>query len=339
MPDALVVGFLDHVACPRIGGRAVSRGTRARHDLLAASLLVLLCCSACAGGDVLNAAQEGAELGKWTTDLPAAKKLARDKQLPVLLYFNGLGWCGVCEKVEKEILSLSVWQDYARDKFLLVRLDFPRDMDSLPRRVRERNEALSKRFGIDGFPTFVMLAPDAETFLGRFGVAADTDAHGFVKLAGQALQSHKGEIDLLFGKDAADRAQYEEVVRKASTAETTLAEWLAAKPKPTKDNMQRFKQMTQALERLNAEAETIGTRRMLAKYSDAGASQPAEDQALLDRAEAYAERLQELMRARSDLANWLCGRPVPTPENRARFQALSSRLRAAAESVRDVAAE
>jgi len=41
---------------------------------------------------------EGAKVGRWTMDLDAAKKLATDKQLPILLNFTGSDWCYWCKK-------------------------------------------------------------------------------------------------------------------------------------------------------------------------------------------------------------------------------------------------
>ena len=39
--------------------------------------------------------KEGAEPGVWTMDFEAAKKLAKEKKLPILLNFTGSDWCGL----------------------------------------------------------------------------------------------------------------------------------------------------------------------------------------------------------------------------------------------------
>ena len=52
------------------------------------------------GGDTLSAPSqslkvmtEGAQPGIWTSDYPAAQKLAQEQDLPILLFFNGTGNC------------------------------------------------------------------------------------------------------------------------------------------------------------------------------------------------------------------------------------------------------
>ncbi len=37
---------------------------------------------------------EGAKVGHWTMDFEAAKKIAAEKNLPLLLNFTGSDWCG-----------------------------------------------------------------------------------------------------------------------------------------------------------------------------------------------------------------------------------------------------
>src|SRR6478752_6234951 len=48
---------------------------------------------------------EAAGIGAWTTDYPAAVKVAQERKLPLFLQFTGSDWCGWCQKMEKECLS------------------------------------------------------------------------------------------------------------------------------------------------------------------------------------------------------------------------------------------
>ena len=50
-------------------------------------------------------ATKGAELGEWTMDVSAAKKLAKSKNKPVFLCFTGSDWCGWCKLMEKNVFS------------------------------------------------------------------------------------------------------------------------------------------------------------------------------------------------------------------------------------------
>ncbi len=92
----------------------------------------------------------------WGTDLPAALNQARSENKMVLLDFTGSDWCGWCIKFDKDVLSTDKFTGYAKSKLVLVRLDFPhhKEQDAA---LKQANEQLSKRFGVDGFPTLVLL--------------------------------------------------------------------------------------------------------------------------------------------------------------------------------------
>jgi thioredoxin-related protein len=74
----------------------------------------------------------------------------------VLLDFTGSDWCGWCIKFDQDVLSTGQFAGYAKSKLVLVRLDFPhhKEQDAA---LKQANEQLSKQFGVDGFPTFVLL--------------------------------------------------------------------------------------------------------------------------------------------------------------------------------------
>ena len=102
-----------------------------------------------------SSAAQTSELS-WGTDLPAALNQARSENKMVLLDFTGSDWCGWCIKFDKDVLSTDKFAGYAKSKLVLVKLDFPshKEQDAA---LKQANEQLSKRFGVDGFPTFVLL--------------------------------------------------------------------------------------------------------------------------------------------------------------------------------------
>jgi protein disulfide-isomerase len=101
----------------------------------------------------------------WDTDLPAALNQARSENKMVLLDFTGSDWCGWCIKFDKDVLSTDKFAGYAKSKLVLVKLDYPRHKEQ-DAALKQSNEQLSKRFGVDGFPTFVLLN-SADRELGR----------------------------------------------------------------------------------------------------------------------------------------------------------------------------
>lgn len=105
----------------------------------------------------LGAVAFGAE--GWLTDFEAAKKLAAEKNVPILADFSGSDWCGWCIKLDNEVFSKDVFKEYAKDNVILFLADFP-SRKPQPEEVKKQNEALKNKYGIRGFPTVLLL--DAE---------------------------------------------------------------------------------------------------------------------------------------------------------------------------------
>ena len=92
----------------------------------------------------------------WGADLAAALNRARSENKMVLLDFTGSDWCGWCIKFDQDVLSTDKFAGYAKSKLVLVRLDFPQHKAQAAA-LKQANEELAKRFGVNGFPTFVLL--------------------------------------------------------------------------------------------------------------------------------------------------------------------------------------
>lgn len=97
----------------------------------------------------------------WLTDLAAAQKLAAEKNRPILVDFSGSDWCGWCIKLDKEVFSQEAFKAYADENLVLLLLDFPRRKE-LPAEQRQQNNMLMKQYGVEGFPTVLLLDKDAK---------------------------------------------------------------------------------------------------------------------------------------------------------------------------------
>ncbi len=102
---------------------------------------------------------------EWGTDYKGALAKAKADNKLVLLDFTGSDWCGYCKLLDKEVFTQQSFKDFAGKNYELVTLDFPRGTD-LPADVKQQNEGLSKQFGIDGFPTLIVVDPSGKE-LGR----------------------------------------------------------------------------------------------------------------------------------------------------------------------------
>jgi thioredoxin-related protein len=92
----------------------------------------------------------------WLTDFNKAKKEAAEKKLPILADFSGSDWCGWCIKLDKEVFSRKEFKEFAADNLVLFLADFPRKKE-LAADVKTQNEQLLKAYGVEGFPTVLLL--------------------------------------------------------------------------------------------------------------------------------------------------------------------------------------
>jgi len=118
--------------------------------------LILFAAAAC----LLPALFARAESG-WLDDYKKAQQEAKASNKFLLLDFTGSDWCGWCKKFDKEILSQSEFQDYARENLVLVELDFPRAKPQSPE-LRKQNQELADQYQVQGFPTIVVLNGDGQ---------------------------------------------------------------------------------------------------------------------------------------------------------------------------------
>ncbi len=152
--------------------------------LLAFGFMVLFvvsnfCCKA-AQSEKRNILTDGYQSGKWTMDIQAARKYAKEHNLPIFLNFTGSDWCVWCKLMEKKVFSKQEFYDKTKDKIVLVWIDFPRDKSLVPEKYRERNKKLANAFGIRGFPTYVILDSNGNE-LGRLGATRDPNVRLFLK--------------------------------------------------------------------------------------------------------------------------------------------------------------
>ena len=92
----------------------------------------------------------------WQTDYSAALAKAGSEGKLVLLDFTGSDWCSWCMKLSKDIFSQPAFSEFSAGKLVLVEIDFPA-RKPLPDALREQNEALAAKFGVEGFPTLVLV--------------------------------------------------------------------------------------------------------------------------------------------------------------------------------------
>ena len=91
-------------------------------------------------------------------------------ELPRLLAFGSSDSCEWCRLLERRVFSSGAWHNWATGHVEFVRVDLPRGDGVLAPEERARNNALADRLDVKGIPTFVLLAAESDTELGRVKV-------------------------------------------------------------------------------------------------------------------------------------------------------------------------
>ena len=100
----------------------------------------------------------------WEENLETALQKAKAENKAVLVNFTGSDWCQWCIKLSDEVFSKSEFEDYAEDNLILVRLDFPRNIEQSAE-TKAYNNQLAQRYGVQGFPTVLLFNSQGQMVL------------------------------------------------------------------------------------------------------------------------------------------------------------------------------
>lgn len=102
-----------------------------------------------------------AQTNTWSENYADAVAKAKKSGNYILLDFSGSDWCGWCMRLNNEVFSQPDFKTFASKNLELVLVDKPARR-VLPEKTIAQNEALMKKYQIQGFPTVVILSPDEE---------------------------------------------------------------------------------------------------------------------------------------------------------------------------------
>ena len=202
---------------------------------------------------------EGAEPGKWTQDYDAALKVAAEKNLPLMLNFTGSDWCGWCKIMDKNVFAdQKVWGAYAKDNLMLVTLDFPKDKTIVPKKWVARNKELQAKFGVRGYPSYVVLDNDGETKLGQLGASREATPKSFTQQTKGVLRFSKNAIDAFTKSLSEEKAkEYKGLLSAHKKAKKALGDWLETRPQRNDDNLAKFKKFNEDIASSMAKIESF----------------------------------------------------------------------------------
>ncbi|AOZ98723.1 MULTISPECIES: thioredoxin family protein [Flavobacterium] len=105
---------------------------------------------------------------KWHTDVKEAMAIGIKEKKPLLLFFTGSDWCGWCIRLQKEVLKTAEFTKWAKEKVILVELDYPRSVPQT-QELKQQNYGLQNAFGVQGYPTVWFATPQFKDGKPSFG--------------------------------------------------------------------------------------------------------------------------------------------------------------------------
>lgn len=124
----------------------VGKGGRTMKAMWAVLMGVVLLMSASVRGEDLL----------WVEKFEDAKKLAVERNVPILANFSGSDWCGWCKKLSREVFDRSEFKAFAKENVVLFLADFPARKEQ-PAWLKAQNQKLAGDLGVEGFPTVLLL--------------------------------------------------------------------------------------------------------------------------------------------------------------------------------------
>jgi thiol:disulfide interchange protein len=133
--------------------------------------------------------EASARLG-WKTDFAAAFGAARKEGKILFIDFTGSDWCPPCMRLEKEVFASPEFAKFAAKNLVLLRVDFPKT-NALPPARQKANDELAQYFGIEGFPTMVLVSPRG-VLLGTMGYSGGGSQEIIPKLEYLRREANRG---------------------------------------------------------------------------------------------------------------------------------------------------
>jgi len=107
---------------------------------------------------------------EWLNNFDKATSTANNENKNIVMVFAGSDWCAPCIKLEKYILESDDFKNYAKEHWVLLKLDFPkRKKNKLSDEQQLHNDALAEKYNRKGYFPLVVLLDKKGNVLGETG--------------------------------------------------------------------------------------------------------------------------------------------------------------------------
>lgn len=261
-------------------------------------------------------ARSGAQVGAWTTDYEAAIKLAAEKKVPVILNFTGSDWCKYCKLLIRDVFNQKDWQDWVADKFIFVYLDFPRNPELLSEDLLKQNSDLREKFGVEAFPTLLILEDDA-SLLGMVEMRDDNSVLTVKRNLKSVMRRRKSVIQQMIGSlPEGKRAEIQAVYDKINRDQQTMTEM-------AKKHEEQMKTLEKGLRDMSEKTEQAILEHILSQRT------PEQQQ-------HYAEAKKQMDELRQQLNDWLSNNPEQSQQNMLLYKNFQRQLQEQSDILADI---
>lgn len=100
---------------------------------------------------------------KWHTRYTPAIKQAQAENKSLILVFTGSKWIEICKIFESDILDQPEFVDQVSEKYVLLKLEFPKN-NRMPEEIGREYQLLKDAYRVHGFPTVLVTDPEGRPF-------------------------------------------------------------------------------------------------------------------------------------------------------------------------------
>lgn len=118
----------------------------------------------------------------WLVSFAEAKAKSAEEGKPILMEFTGSDWCPPCMALHDNVLTSDVFKQQIPEKFILLKLDSPRDKSKQTPEEIAQYKKLSSEYNVEGVPTIIVADATGKEQHRQVGYSRETPQEWVAKL-------------------------------------------------------------------------------------------------------------------------------------------------------------